>query len=59
MCACMCACTCVCACVCVCVLYRDPTTRKALIIYLTFAFAVIGYDEMFSVFAKTDPALGK
>ena len=55
----MCACMCVCVCVCVCVLYRDSTTRKALIIYLTFAFAVIGYDEMFSVFAKTDPALGK
>ena len=44
---------------CVYMLFRDPTTRKALIIYLTFAFAVIGYDEMFSVFAKTDPALGK
>ena len=50
---------CVCVCVHVCVLSRDPTTRKALILYLTFSFAVIGYEEMFSVFAKTDPTLGK
>ena len=40
-------------------IYRDPITRLSLIIYCTFSFVVIGFDEVYPLWCATPDYLGE
>ncbi len=43
-----------------CIIYfRDRNVFLSVLIYCTFSFALIGWNEVFPVWAKTSPHLGK
>ncbi len=39
--------------------FSDPTTRMALLIYCIFSFAIIGFDEVYSLWCATPIYLGQ